>query len=125
MLTRDQVNALLFRGLTQPEALVELGMTRHNLAAELRRLGMRWVKTATHCRYGHDRRVHGYTDAAGQRRCKLCAREVKVRYCIRHNGAEPKQRDADLSAAQVMEKLDHAVALECAPPWVRHPQPWE
>lgn len=41
-------------------------------------------------------------------------------------GPRPPSRAPQVreSAADVMAALDAAVAMECAPPWVRHPEPW-
>lgn len=124
-LTAELVHAMMARGLTQTEAMDELGMSRWKFYNQLYALGIKWKKQAVRCRYGHDRRVHGFVDANGQNRCRICAQESKIRYNTKH-ATEPKPRpDGAMTAGQVAAKLARDAELENAPPWVRHPQPWD
>lgn len=69
---------------------------------------------------------------AGERGCEIAARFGVTRRVVYRASSvafaknQPTQRPEcreDMTGAEADAYLDRAVALECAPPWIRHPQP--
>ena len=69
-----------------------------------------------YCRNGRMERVDGFHIARDGRRYK-CG--------VPQQGGQPRPADGAEPGIDVHAVLTAAVERECAPPWVRHPEPWD
>jgi len=71
-----------------------------------------------------------------RRRCRVCKTQfvdlgrtdfcgAKCRRTSMQQSGRKNDRQPDMSAGEVDRILSQAVALESAPPWVRHPVRWD
>lgn len=86
----------------------------------------------THCKRGHDLRLPGALAVYHLRRtrgnkptmiCALCRRTPDPDAHAR--GLETRRRETMRTMADVDAFLRAAVRHEVAPPWERHPEPWD